>query len=642
MNHNLFLRAFAFVLVLLAGAIYWPGSSGPFIFDDFPNLSPLGASGGVSDLQTLMQFLATGFSGPTGRPVSLLSFLLNANTWPVGPESFKKTNILLHLLVGLSLIWLITLFLKEVLQRSLGHREFLLILACSAWWLAHPLWVSTVLYVVQRMAILAALFSLLSLVFYLKARAILFFESGESARKGIAWLVLSALSVCLAVLSKENAFVLPAMFLIIEVAFFVFGRSGNGSLRSSLLILFSICTVAISAYLIRIAILNWDVVNVRRDFSTGDRFWTQGRVLWIYLYDLMIPKFSTPGLFHQIEVSRGPFKPMTGVLGWFLIACLLFFSAKYIKKLPFTFLSIWLFFSAHLIESTVVSLEIYFEHRNYLPALFVPLIFIDVYKNLESYRKYLIVFFVVMLVIQSFFLSQRVGTWTSYHQMVQVWAKQAPTSLRANLEVSRVMLDNGDFPAALHYFEAAEKIDDQSVVVQLWKLFLTCRVANAPDSRHINLLSELLRVAPENGTTMQYLGHLAEGSDGGCPQLSFKESISLLNAYRSSPSITGSRSDARLQILLGMVYSRAGSASLALEYFSSGAGDLSSANSGMLGVSWLAREGHYREALVLLDYVSVGIREGRLKEHGVDYGNEIRRIRENLEEDVVDHVIQQQ
>ena len=62
----------------------------------------------------------------------------------------------------------------------------------------------------------------------------------------------------------------------------------------------------------------------------------------------------------------------------------------------------------------------------------------------------------------------------------------------------------------------------------------------------------------------------------------------------------------------------------------------------MLGVSWLAREGHYREALVLLDYVSVGIREGRLKEHGVDYGNEIRRIRENLEEDVVDHVIQQQ
>src|SRR5690554_6425630 len=199
---------------LLAIAMYWPGLQGPFLFDDFPNLEPLQNFGGVTDVESAQAFVFGNRSGPTGRPVSMATFLLDANNWPTAPWRFKLTNLLFHLLTGL-FVFLVVRKMAEVL---VGKGEdsgwlFWLPLITTGIWLLHPINVSTVLYVVQRMAILSALFGLASIYFYLKGRAGL----NRSFGSGFFYFIVSALCFLLSVFAKENGALVPVFILLLEL-----------------------------------------------------------------------------------------------------------------------------------------------------------------------------------------------------------------------------------------------------------------------------------------------------------------------------------------------------------------------------------------------------------------------------------------
>ncbi|RYE40684.1 MAG: hypothetical protein EOP48_24505 [Sphingobacteriales bacterium] len=118
----------------------------------------MGTYGGVVDYETFKNFVFHGVSSPLGRPLTLASFLLDDNTWPSVAEWFKATNLKIHLLTGLSLCWA-TLHLMRLFGKSETTSAWIALLSASIW-LLHPYMVSTTLYVVQRMAQLAAMFVL--------------------------------------------------------------------------------------------------------------------------------------------------------------------------------------------------------------------------------------------------------------------------------------------------------------------------------------------------------------------------------------------------------------------------------------------------------------------------------------------------
>jgi hypothetical protein len=197
---NFFAQPAFWLLIALAltALVYVPGLRGPFLFDDIPNLRPL--QDWLSGLTGWHEVLFGNRSGLFGRPLSMLSFILDAKLFGMAPFSFKLTNLLIHLACGA----LIYALLHRLLLRDphLHQRAALAALAISAIWLLHPLQVSTVLYIVQRMAQLSALFILLALLAYVHGREAL--EQGR-LRSGVTWLFLAVpAATALGMLCKEK------------------------------------------------------------------------------------------------------------------------------------------------------------------------------------------------------------------------------------------------------------------------------------------------------------------------------------------------------------------------------------------------------------------------------------------------------
>lgn len=201
-----------FFLVFLA---YWPGLKGPFVLDDFDAISALGKFGGVHDWESFKAFVFGGQSGPTGRPVALLSFLIDGNNWPADPWPFKRTNLAVHLLNGALLGTLIGKIL-DVLEFDNRDARWIALISAAAW-LLHPFLVSTTLYTVQRMAQLATLFVFAGLVVHIWGRS---FLPGNPKK---AYLIMSAsvtVFTLLAIFSKENGVLLPMLIGVIEITVF--------------------------------------------------------------------------------------------------------------------------------------------------------------------------------------------------------------------------------------------------------------------------------------------------------------------------------------------------------------------------------------------------------------------------------------
>src|ERR1700754_2594324 len=100
------------ILLGLTWTAYRPGLTGPFLFDDYANLPILGEGGAVTDAASFARYITSGAADPTGRPVALATFLLDAQDWPADPYPFKRSNLILHLLNGALLL---------VLLRRLGQ-----------------------------------------------------------------------------------------------------------------------------------------------------------------------------------------------------------------------------------------------------------------------------------------------------------------------------------------------------------------------------------------------------------------------------------------------------------------------------------------------------------------------------------------
>ena len=352
-----------FLAIVIALAVLAPGLSGGFLLDDYPNLAVLNQVPENPALGQLVQLAGTGFAGILGRPLSIFSFLLQHETWPE-PFGFKLINLLIHLFNGVLLAAVCQLLRKQCESLRFSNQALILIVFI---WLIHPIQVSTVLYVVQRMTLLASMFILLGILGYLVGRKLLI--SGKQ-RAGLSLMLAApAIGAALGLLSKENGVLIYAYLLVMEF-FLLRSLNDDGLLRRvSLLAVYlpiSIGAVAFLAY-VPSTFSGYE----QRGFTLTERLLTQGPVLLTYLQSILIPRESLFGLFHD------DFPIFNNVLNLRVIASYALLIAGSVIALQrqsrhkaryslFGFALFW-FLAGHSMESSFIPLEIYFEHRNYLP-----------------------------------------------------------------------------------------------------------------------------------------------------------------------------------------------------------------------------------------------------------------------------------
>ncbi|MCP5479024.1 MAG: tetratricopeptide repeat protein [Rhodanobacteraceae bacterium] len=358
--------------LLVAGAVYWPGLSGGFIFDDLPFIVENPAIQGLNG--TSQAWLRAIFAFPVehqGRWLGMLSFAINAWLHGFQPLGFKAVNLAIHLVNGV-LVWLVVRRLARVLGHVSGTPAWAsanaaawLPVAVAALWLVLPINLTAVLYVVQRFESLSTLFIFLGIAFYLGWR--IRFAEGRGGLWGAVAIV--GLFAVLGAMVKESALLLPLYTAAIEVV--VLQQASQKPLRRPILALYA-GMLGVPFVVGAVWYLGWagGASSYPRHFTTLERVLTEFRVLFMYMDWTLLPAPSKLALFHDdVALSRSLLTPPTTLMaagGHVLMVCAAIFGAR---RWPLVCVGTLLFYAGHVMTGTVVPLEIVFEHRNYLPSV---------------------------------------------------------------------------------------------------------------------------------------------------------------------------------------------------------------------------------------------------------------------------------
>lgn len=503
MNKNYFLVIIFLLILILCISIYWIGLNGNFLFDDYPNLQDLGTYGVIDSWDKARAFIFNGFAGPTGRPISLASFLIDANTWPVNPYSFKYTNLMIHLINGLLLCWAVFLLLQYYKYKD-DQAIWMAVVAASIWML-HPYFVSTTLYIVQRMAQLATLFSLLGIIGYLKGCVSL---SQRPLKSYFLFTISLGLATLLATFSKENGALLPLLILVIEFCNPSKENRPVWQWKAVFLWLPSVAILCLLAKYVTFADNPWP----NRNFNMVERLYSESRIVSEYLYNLFIPQVELQGLYQDgFLVSKSLTQPITTLYSIVFLFALVISTFLLRKRYPLYSLAILFFFAAHLMESTVVGLELYFEHRNYLAAL---LLFLPIASGLYTLRHYIspiLVNFIFAVVVSllSFFTYQRAHLWGNTDQLQLYWAQNSPNSPRAQNAIAGVLFDRGQVAESNEFLEQSMKKMPDSALLNM-RLLLQKVYANIATQQDFEQTADRLAKQPFDAQAVQALRTLTE------------------------------------------------------------------------------------------------------------------------------------
>ena len=433
---NLHALAFFIACSVAVTAAYFPGLNGPFIADDFPNfVNNSMVRVDAFTFEELYGSLTSNRSGPLKRPLPALSFGLNYYFAGGSFDRFhyKATNLVIHLLTAF-----VALALARVLVRHTGgalstYASWIAAVAAVVW-AVHPLQLTNVLYVVQRMNAMAGLAVALGLWVYCIGRVRL--AQGQPG----AWSrILSGLffGTALGLACKETAILLPALALVIEVTLFRWTTATAVDTTRLKLLHFAVPSLIYGGgALIAWWVLDlWSATYATLDYSSFERVLTQPRIVAEYAQMLMLPNLSSMTFFHDdVSASRGLLAPRSTAvaLSFWLAVCALAYAWRHTHPW-FAFGVAW-FLTGHALESSFAPLELMFEHRNYVPSLGLILAVIVLAAQFLlkfSQPRVAISAAVIAVIALASLTFVRASLWTDAETLSRTMIERSPSSHRA-------------------------------------------------------------------------------------------------------------------------------------------------------------------------------------------------------------------
>ena len=443
--HEWMLLLVVFVVVVV---VYQGAMTGAFVFDDLrliPNNPQVRLTeltwGNIQNIMT------------TSRPVAMLSFALNYYVGGYEVAGYHATNIAIHLMAGLFLY----LFLKQTMQlpvlREQGENLPWLPLVAASLWLVHPIQTQTVSYIVQRMNGMAVMFYVLGMLLYVRARL----ANGRWAKCGqFAGCLLAGL---LALGSKEIAATFPCLIFLYEWYFFQdldwrWARRAFWVLAGVVIVFGTLVYLNPQSGLIWVMEKGYGLY----DFTMTQRVLTELRVVVLYISLLLFPHPDRLNLDYDFPLSYSLIDPFSTLFSLFLLSGLFLFAVfKAREHRLISFCVLW--FSINLIiESSVIPLDLVFEHRLYLSSMMaIVLLILLMIRIVCADKRYGLILLVTTFCVFSIWSWQRNNVWGDSLALAVDCAEKSPGKPRPAYNVACEYAKRGDAEEAVRWLEKVVK-----------------------------------------------------------------------------------------------------------------------------------------------------------------------------------------
>lgn len=341
------------VAVATAGALSYSNTFAvPFLFDDVGRILEAPQIRTLWPLSTAMD--------QSNRPFGMLTFAANYAIDQHEVWGYHATNLVIHLLAGLCLLSIVHRTLSVIPKTSIfteglvDHSQ-LIALAIAAIWTVHPLQTQAVTYIVQRLESLMGLSYLATLMFFIGA---------TQSKRPLGWYLLSLLSCAWGMGCKEVMVTAPLIVLWYDRAFVASSwRQLISNRWPFYLSLF--CTWGVLA---------WAMLHYTGDYKSGLLLSVEGLTPWLYLWNqsavichYLKLCFVPVGLclYREWPVENNvlPLIPTAFLLA--TGAILTFLGMFFRPRLAFMGGCFFLILAPT--SSLVPIIDLYFEHRMYLP-----------------------------------------------------------------------------------------------------------------------------------------------------------------------------------------------------------------------------------------------------------------------------------
>jgi tetratricopeptide (TPR) repeat protein len=217
---------------------------------------------------------------------------------------------------------------------------------------------------------------------------------------------------------------------------------------------------------------------------------TESRILWEYLFNAFVPQPGRFGPFHDDHpVARTIMDPLTFLAfsGWLITLSLAVLWRR--RFALFSFAVFW-YLGGHLLESTLVALELYFEHRNYLPII-GPVYALCLFAVRIQTPKKRLVFagLSAYVLINAAVLFGQASLWGNPQIAARLWQERSPGSVRAaTTAVAHQLAEEGPQRA----LQALSRIVEENPEVgylKIQELNLSCIIW--PQGDHRDIVTEL-------------------------------------------------------------------------------------------------------------------------------------------------------
>jgi tetratricopeptide (TPR) repeat protein len=447
------------VALIMVFWAYAPALRGGFLFDD-----------------TVQQFAIPAASAPLGswigpvRPVLMFSYWINSQISGQDAYSFHVFNVLFHCITT----FLIFLIVRRLVGRLTGlpnQTRDLLAAFAALLFLLHPAQTESVAYIAGRSESLSALFAAAAYAVFLYRPA-----------PATSWVTAAALLAlfALAVFSKEQAIVLPALFLLTDLWL----NPGHAfqTIRGNWRLYLPIAAVGLAA----VAVFRKLIMSVgtgtgggSAGFGMKDLTWyqylfTQFRAVFVYIRTFLFPANLT--LDWDFPISK-TILDHGAIAGLVVLAALAAAAWHFRSRFPLAAFGYFVFLLLLSPTSSILPIrDPVAERRMYLPMLGLLLILVDFVSRLRIHNKApdrnaLAAACLVVLLVAAAVTHARAEVWSGPVSLWEDTVRKSPNKARDRLQLALAYYDQGSFDRAVaEYQKAAELVPPDYNLLLDWAL----------------------------------------------------------------------------------------------------------------------------------------------------------------------------